>query len=215
MDNLDAIAERIRDNFTLKNAARDAALERSRTLIRHCANAIRAVHRDERELARQHLAEAREIADAVRADLAPYPDLYQAGYTQDALKEYAEANIVYALVGGEALPAPEDIGVEYAAYLNGLGEAAGELRRRCLDIIRHAHTDEAERLLAAMDDIYSLLVTVDYPDAITGGLRRTTDMVRGVTERTRGDITTSLRQYQLQEALRRYGRAAAEPDEAG
>jgi translin len=127
-----------------------------------------------------------------------------AGYTQDALKEFAEANIVYALVGDEPLPEPEAIGVEYAAYLNGLGEAAGELRRRCLDIIRHAHSDEAERLLAAMDDIYSLLVTVDYPDAITGGLRRTTDMVRGVTERTRGDITTSLRQYQLQEALRRF-----------
>ena len=160
--------------------------------------------RNERPLAAEHIAAAREIVAAIRADLAPFPDLYQAGYTQDALKEFAEANIVYALVGDEPIPEPEAIGVEYAAYLNGLGEAAGELRRRCLDIIRHAHSDEAERLLAAMDDIYSLLVTVDYPDAITGGLRRTTDMVRGVTERTRGDITTSLRQYQLQEALRRY-----------
>jgi translin len=214
MNSLDQIAERIRQNFAIKNAARDAALERSRTLIRHCANAIRAVHRDERPLAREHLAAAREITETLRADLTPFPDLYQAGYTQDALKEYAEANIVYALVGGEALPAPEDLGVDYAAYLNGLGEAAGELRRRCLDIIRHAHSDEAERLLAAMDDIYSLLVTVDYPDAITGGLRRTTDMVRGVTERTRGDLTTSLRQYQLQEALRRHERAAGSPDEA-
>jgi translin len=150
------------------------------------------------------LAEARQIVDAIRADLAPYPDLYHAGYTQDALKEYAEASIVYALVGGEPLPEPEAIGVEYAAYLNGLGEAAGELRRRCLDIIRHDHSEEAERLLGAMDDIYSLLVTVDYPDAITGGLRRTTDLVRGVTERTRGDVTTSLRQQRLQEALKEY-----------
>jgi translin len=214
MNTLDSIADRIRANFTAKNAARDAALERSRTLTRHCANAIRAVHRDERGLAQEHIALARDIAAAIRADLEPFPDLYHAGYTQDALKEFAEANIVYALVGGEPLPAPEEIGVEYAAYLNGLGEAAGELRRRCLDIIRHAHRDEAERLLAAMDDIYSLLVTVDYPDAITGGLRRTTDMVRGVTERTRGDLTTSLRQYQLQEALRRYGgQAPHEPGE--
>ena len=215
MENLDAIAERIRENFTAKNAARDGALERSRTLIRHCANAIRAVHRDERDLAREHIAEARAIAEAIRADLGAYPDLYYAGYTQDGLKEFAEANIVYALAGGEDLPAPEAIGVEYAAYLNGLGEAAGELRRRCLDIIRHGHSDEAERLLAAMDDIYSLLVTVDYPDAITGGLRRTTDMVRGVTERTRGDITTSLRQYQLQEALRRFGPTADAGDDPG
>ena len=210
MDNLDTVADRIRANFTLKNAARDAALERSRALIRHCANAIRAVHRDERPLARDHINAAREIADLIRADLSAFPDLYYAGYTQDALKEFAEANIVFALVGNEPLPEPESIGVEYAAYLNGLGEAAGELRRRCLDIIRRAHDDEAERLLAAMDDIYSLLVTVDYPDAITGGLRRTTDMVRGVTERTRGDITTSLRQYQLQEALRRFGGQSAE-----
>jgi translin len=204
MDNLDHIADRIRANFAAKNSARDTALERSRTLIRHCANAIRASHRNERDTAREHIAAAKEIADAIRADLASYPDLYHAGYTQDALKEFAEANIVYALVGSEPLPEPEAIGVEYAAYLNGLGEAAGELRRRCLDIIRHDHTEEAERLLEAMDDIYSLLVTVDYPDAITGGLRRTTDLVRGVTERTRGDITTSLRQYRLQEALRKF-----------
>jgi translin len=204
MKNLDEIADRIRANFTAKNAARDAALERSRTLIRHCANAIRATHRDERALAQEHITAAREIVAAIRADLAAFPDLYHAGYTQDALKEFAEANITYALVGNEPLPAPEALGVEYAAYLNGLGEAAGELRRRCLDIMRHAHSDEAERLLEAMDDIYSLLVTVDYPDAITGGLRRTTDLVRGVTERTRGDITTSLRQYQLQEALKAF-----------
>ncbi|MCC6189878.1 MAG: haloacid dehalogenase [Anaerolineales bacterium] len=212
MDTLDEIAERIRANFSAKNTARDGALERSRSLIRHCANAIRAVHRDERALAREHIAAAGGIAAVIRADLESFPDLYYAGYTQDALKEFAEANIVYALVGHEPLPAPEALGVEYAAYLNGLGEAAGELRRRCLDIIRHAHNDEAERLLAAMDDIYSLLVTVDYPDAITGGLRRTTDMVRGVTERTRGDITISLRQYQLQEALRRQGGQAPGAD---
>jgi translin len=204
MDNLDQIADRIRANFAAKNSARDTALERSRTLIRHCANAIRATHRNERDAAREHIAAAKEIVDAIRTDLAPYPDLYHAGYTQDALKEFAEANIVYALVGSEPLPEPEAIGVEYAAYLNGLGEAAGELRRRCLDIIRHDHSDEAERLLEAMDDIYSLLVTVDYPDAITGGLRRTTDMVRGVTERTRGDLTVSLRQQRLQEALKRF-----------
>jgi translin len=203
MQNLDQIAERIRVNFAAKNAARDTALERSRTLIRHCANSIRASHRNERLLAQEHITAARAIVDAIRADLAPYPDLYHAGYTQDALKEFAEANIVYALLGREPLPEPEAMGVEYAAYLNGLGEAAGELRRRCLDIIRHDHAEEAERLLEAMDDIYSLLVTVDYPDAITGGLRRTTDLVRGVTERTRGDLTISLRQDRLEQALRK------------
>jgi translin len=203
MQNLDSIADRIRNDFTAKSRARDTALERARTLTRHCSNAIRAAHREERAAARQHIAAGREIVEAIRADLAPYPDLYHAGYTQDALKEFAEANIVEALIADEPLPEPETLGVEYAAYLNGLGEAASEMRRRCLDIIRHDHSDEAERLLEAMDDIYALLVTMDYPDAITSGLRRTTDLVRGVTERTRGDLTMSLRQDRLERAIKK------------
>jgi translin len=172
-------------------------------LTRFCANAIRAVHRSERELAHQNLTEARTLADTLRQNLAEYPDLYYAGYTQDALKEYAEANIVDALIGGSPLPTPEDLGLEHATYLQGLAEAAGELRRRCLDILRHGHSQEAERLLAHMDDIYAVLVTMDYPDAITGGLRRLTDIVRSINERTRGDMTLSLRQAQLQDSLQR------------
>ena len=210
MQNLEAIAERIRINFAAKNAARDSAVGRSRTLIRHCSLSIRASHRDERDEARRQLEAAREIVDAIRSDLAGYPDLYHAGYTQDALKEYAEASIVFALFAGDALPEPEALGVDYAAYLNGLGEAAGELRRRVLDIIRHDHGDRAERLLEAMDEIYLLLVTMDYHDAITGGLRRTTDLVRGVTERTRGDLTLSMRQARLQDELRRLPGFASE-----
>ena len=204
MNDLETLADHLRASLEARNGARDTALQRARTMTRHCAQAIRAIHRDEREKARADIEAARAIVDQILSDLAPYPDLYHAGYTQDAMKEFAEANIVYALVGNEPLPEPEELGVEYAAYLNGLGEAAGELRRRCMDIIRHDHSDEAERLLEAMDDIYSLLVTVDYPDAITGGLRRTTDLVRGVTERTRGDITVSLRQFRLQQALREF-----------
>ena len=201
MDNLQAIGEKALAHLEEKNAARDEALQLSRTLIRHCAPAIRAVHRGERGPAEEQLAEARILVDRLKTGLAPYPDLYHAGYTQDALKEFAEANIVYALVGGEALPDPDALGVDYAAYLGGLGEAAGELRRRTLDVLRHDGIAEAERLLAAMDDIYDLLVTVDYPDAITGGLRRITDMVRGVVERTRGDLTTTHQQSALKVAL--------------
>jgi translin len=201
MDRLEAIGERILSYFERKNSARDAALQRSRTLIRHSATAIRAAHRQERELARQHLEQAKTIIDELRADLNSYPDLFHAGYTQDAFKEYAEASIVFALLVGDPLPDPDELGVEYAAYLGGLGEAVGELRRRTLDILRQAHSAEAERLLEAMDEIYGLLVMVDYPDAITGNLRRTTDLVRGLVERTRGDLTTSLQQDSLRVAL--------------
>lgn len=202
MDRLDEIGDRVRQQLEDKNAARDRALQHSRTLIRHCATAIRAVHRDDRAQAEAELDRAQALRDHLRSDLQDYPDLYHAGYTQDALKELAEARIVYALVGGEALPTPEDLQVEIAAYLGGLGEAAGELRRRVLDILRHGELEEAERLLTAMDDIYGLLVTLDFPDALTGGLRRITDMVRGVVERTRGDLTTSVQQRQLRAALK-------------
>jgi translin len=193
MEMLNTLGEEIRAALEAKNHAREEALQHSRSIIRHAALAIRAVHRNERPLALEHIHQARSEAATLRETLAPYPDLYFAGYSQDALKELAEASIVYALVGGERLPSPDELQVDAAPYLNGLGEAAGELRRHCLDIMRSGRSREAERLLAMMDDIYSLLVTLDYPDAITGNLRRTTDMVRGVTERTRGDLTLSLR----------------------
>lgn len=202
MDGLEEFGERILTYLEAKNQARDAALQRSRTLIRHCATAIRAAHRDDREQARQHLQQAQQMVATLQADLQPYPDLYHAGYSQDALKEYAEASIVFALLADEPLPDPDELGVEYAAYLAGLSEAVGELRRRTLDVLRHDQFAEAERLLSIMDDIYGLLVKVDFPDAITGKLRRLTDLVRGLVERTRGDLTTSLQQGELKAALR-------------
>jgi translin len=203
MDQLNEITERVRASFDARNSARDIALARARLLTRHCANAIRAVHRMEIEVAKQCLAEARELAYLLHSDLSNFPDLYYAGYSQDALKEYAEANITYALILNQPLPTPEELDIEYATYIQGLAETTGELRRRCLDILRSGHSDEAERLLILMDDIYTILVTMDYPDAITGGLRRLTDLARGVTERTRGDMTISLRQEQLEANLQR------------
>ena len=204
MDNLDAIAERIRHDLEAKNTVRDEALRRSRQLIRYCANTIRATHRAEFEEASELLATARRAASELAECVADYPDLYYAGYTQDALKEFAEANITYALITDEPLPDPDDLGIEYAAYLNGLGEAVGELRRYVLDIIRRGQIERGEVILAAMDDIYAVLVTIDFPDAITSRLRRTTDVVRGVLERTRGDLTMAMRQDKLREALRTF-----------
>ncbi|UYN92751.1 MAG: haloacid dehalogenase [Anaerolineales bacterium] len=201
MERLEQIAEKIRADFDAQTAARDAALGQARLLTRHCSQAIRAIHRDEHETAAAELKSAAELADALRAGLSQFPDLYFAGYTQDALKEYAEANIVNALVNKGSLPSPQDLKVESATYLQGLSEAAGELRRRCLDILRHGHSEEAERLLGQMDDIYAVLVTMDYPDAVTRGLRRLTDICRSLVERTRGDMTISLRQQRLEASL--------------
>ncbi len=200
---LDQIAEEVRAVLEAKNRARDAAIERSRMLTRHCANAIRAMHRQEWDKAQELLNTARDAMRQTLQGVAAYPDLYYAGYLQDAIKEFVEAATIFALVRGEALPGPKALDVEEATYLNGLAEAASELRRYILDILRDDRTDDVERLLARMEAIYDTLVTFDLPDAVSGGLRHRTDNLRGVLERTRGDVTLSLRQQRLQAAMDR------------
>lgn len=217
MSSLDSISDSIRAAFVTKNAARDTAISRSRELVRHCAESIRATHRREWDQAQAKLQIAQTVADELRGVVAAYPDLYYSGYTQDALKEVVEAFATYAMIRGDNLPTPESLNVDHAVYLNGLAEAATELRRFILDILRHDNAGEAgslaeaEHLLAWMDAIYEQLVTFDFPDAITGDLRRRTDVVRGVLERTRGDLTTTIQQYRLQAALKRFeGRVIGE-----
>ncbi|MFN8383912.1 MAG: haloacid dehalogenase [Anaerolineales bacterium] len=201
MHKLEKISEQIRKNFDARTAARDNALAQARQLTRACSLSIRAVHRDETDTMNTHLQEARQLADSLRASLASYPDLFYAGYTQDALKEFVEANVTCALIRSEPLQTPEELIVEPSTYLNGLAEVVGELRRRVMDILRHGYSTEVERLLGYMDEIYSVMVTMDYPDAITNGLRRQTDLARGIIEKTRGDITFSLRGEHLEQAI--------------
>lgn len=203
MHKLETIADRIRQKFDLINAKRDQALAQARQLTRACSLSIRAVHRDDREAMGIHLAEARTLADTLRQELVNYPELFYAGYTQDSLKEFVEASVTCALILNQPLQTPEELLVEEATYLNGLAEAVGELRRRTLDILRHGYSQEAERLLGYMDEIYSVLVTMDYPDAITNGLRRQTDVARGIIEKTRGDVTFSLRGEHLTRAIQK------------
>lgn len=203
MHKLESIAEGIRQHFDVRTSKRDEALKQARQLTRACSLAIRAVHRDDKEGMETNLAEAQSLADRLRDELKQYPDLFYAGYTQDSLKEFVEANVTCALILNQPLQTPEELGVEDATYLNGLAEVVGELRRRTLDILRSGYSEEAERLLGYMDEIYSVLVTMDYPDAITNGLRRQTDLARGIIEKTRGDVTFSLRGEHLTEAIRK------------
>jgi translin len=202
---LDHIAERARAFLDEKNQARERALARSREVIRSSANTIRAVHRHEFERARNLLAEARQALDQAVASVGRYGDVRHAGFIHDAQKEYAEAATVLAVLSGQPLPGPDEIGVEWPAYLNGLGEAVGELRRFLLDGLRRNDLVAGEGLLQAMDDVYDVLVTMDYPDAITGGLRRTTDVTRGILEKTRGDLTVAMRQAELEGQLHALG----------
>ena len=200
-EHLAALGEEARAALSAKFSARERALRRSRETIQHAANTIRAVHRGELEEARGLLESARMALAEIEESLHDHRDVYFAGFVQDAQKEFAEAHATLAFVSGNPLPGPEELGVGYAAYLNGLAEAIGEMRRYVLDALRRDDVSRCEELLETMDDVYTLLVTIDFPDAITRGLRRTTDSMRGVLERTRGDLTTALRQRSLERRL--------------
>jgi translin len=196
------ITEAVVRRFETIAAARDGAVGEGRQLVRLAANSVRATHRGEVEAAEALLTEARQRLTTLADGLRPFPNLYWAGYVQDAAKEVAEAAITLAVVADRPLPGPEELGVEDAAWLNALAEAASELRRQVLDKLRAGDLPRAEALLGTMDDIYAALVTVDFPDAITGGLRRTTDQLRAVLERTRGDVTLAVTQGRVERALR-------------
>jgi translin len=204
VDELNDIAQEALEALEARHRVREKALGLSRRLIRHSANTIRAIHRGEFEKAKEMLEEGRAVVGQFNTDLAGEATIYEAGYVQDALKEYAEASLTYAFIAGQPLPRPGELEIDYPAYLNGLAEAMGELRRSILDLIRGGDLEKGEELLSIMDEVYGILVTVDYPDAITRGLRRTTDMVRGVLERTRGDLTMTVRQERLEATLREF-----------
>ena len=203
-ENLDAIAEQIRKSFSAKDAAREKVLPLCRDAIRCCSQAIRAVHRQEFDRAAELLKSARNLLTEAEQAITAHSELSNTGFIRDSQKEFAEGSILLALVTGKRLPDPVELGIDAAAYLNGLGEAVGELRRYLLDGMRRGDLSRSEELLLVMDDIYNVLVTMDFPDAITGGLRRTTDMVRGVLERTRSDLTLVMRQKDLENRLEKF-----------
>lgn len=200
-DQIDNIGRSAIDYFTLKHAAREQALPRSRAAIRCCANAIRATHRQEFAVANGLIEQAATLLREMEQGLHDHLDIFHAGFVQDAQKEYAEAVTFTALAQHQPLATPGELTVSYAAYLNGLAEAVGELRRYLLDQLRRGHIENCEAYLNYMDDIYAILTTVDFPDAITGGLRRTTDAARGILEKTRGDLTAAVVQAQLQRSM--------------
>lgn len=203
MENLDKISDILRLELDNRDAAREKVLPLCREAIRYCSQSIRAIHRQQTESAIDQLQKARELIKKATTAISSYPDI-GSGMIRDAQKEYAEASITMAIVSRELIPEPASLEVDGVAYLNGMGEAVGEVRRYLLDAMRRGDLSRGEELLGAMDDIYGTLVTYDYPDSITGGLRRTTDMVRGILERTRADLTLSMQQKALEKRLESY-----------
>jgi translin len=197
-DGLGEIADSVRNYLDSKHRAREEALPLTREVIRLSANAIRAVHRGEFEAAEGLIAKGRANLDQVGQSLADHPDIFHAGFVHDSQKEFAEANCTLALIAGRPLPTPESLGVMQASYMNGLAETIGELRRHLLDSLRQGDIDHCEDALIAMGDIYDVLVTMDFPEGVTSGLRRNTDAMRAILERTRGDFTMAAVQRKLE-----------------
>jgi translin len=200
-DELNALVEPILARLDAAHQAREKGLAACRRTIRACGQAIRAVHRHQPDLVASFTAEAETALREAQSVLSPHPSVAYAGFLVDAEKEYAEAVLTAAFVAGSPLPSVADVGVEPTSWLKGLTEAASELRRHLLDRLRAGEQERAEALLLHMEDAYDVLVTIDYPDAITGGLRRAVDALRAVLERSRADVTTTVLQSRLQRAL--------------
>jgi len=204
--NLEPLAHLFQERFDAKTAARERALVAARRAIRSSANAIRAIHRLDRDTAHRLMEEARSAIEDGLAATRDHPDVAFAGFLQDAQKEYVEARVTEAIVDQGEVPGPDELGVQLAPYLNGMAEAVGEARRHILDLLRAGEVERSEAMLQAMEEIYAVLVSMDYPDAITGNLRRSTDVARSIMEKTRGDLSLSLVQRDLRDALERHAR---------
>ena len=201
LTNLSQVASDALARFTVKHEAREQTLRTSREVVRSSANAIRAIHRDELKQAQATIEKTGALVVQTRELLHEHPDLYFTAFTQDAQKEYAESCAMYSFIAKTPLLGPDDLGIEVAPYLNGLAEAASELRRYILDSLRRDEDSRCEELMELMDEVYNVMVVMDFPEALTGGLRRTTDALRAVLERTRGDLTLAMRHRRLEQRL--------------
>jgi translin len=202
-DELDVIASAVRPILDSRFAAREHAITTSRRVIRSSANAIRNLHRGETSAATELIAEARRLYESIVEATGAHPELLHVGYAHDAAKELSEASLTAAVFAGEPLPGHEDLGVDPVPYLHGLGETVGECRRRLLDELRSGNLESAERILDIMDTIVDTLASLDYPDGMTNGLRRTTDVSRSLVERSRSDLTSTVVQERLRLQIER------------
>lgn len=197
MREMSDICEGIRTRFDAMDEARERSLDASRKITRYSGDAIKAIHRGEWERADKMMVETGKLVREVNDLLKGFPEIYYAGFVGNAQTEYAEVSILYAVLHGRDIPDYVDMGVDPAAYLNGVGDAIGEIRRHILDLIRLDRAEEGEKYLDVMDEFFTEMTSFDYPDAITRGLRKKTDTARSLIERTRGDLTNALQAKKL------------------
>lgn len=197
----DNLSKSMLEGFDCKDRAREEAYRLSRKVVRLCSSSIRSVHRNDLAQAEKILSEAATDLERIRMVLKDHQDVRYAGFVDGAEQEYAEARCVYSITTRRQILTPDEVGVDSVNYLAGLGDVTGELRRYILDLIRAGRAEEGEYFLEVIEEIYYLLMLFDYPDAITRGLRRKSDLARSMLERTRGDLTNALELAKMQKAL--------------
>jgi translin len=206
IDSMEDIMERIRSRLDAIDRARESALIASRKITRNSGDSIKAIHREEWDSAEKLIEDTGVLVTEVNVILKKFPEIYYAGFVADAQTEFAEVSILYAALKNKPLPGPDELSVDYTAYLNGVGDCIGELRRHILDLIRKGRAEEGEKYLSLMDEFFTQMITFDYPDAITRGLRKKTDAARSVIERTRGDLTNALQVKDLKVSMEKMGK---------
>jgi translin len=201
MSTFEIMSKSMLASFDSKDHAREDAYRLSREVIRLSSSSIRSVHRKDLEAAERIMGEAALGLERIREVLKDHQDVRYAGFVDGAEQEYAEACSVFSITTKHKILGPDEVGVELVNYLAGLGDTCGELRRHILDLIRSGHAREGEYFLEVIEEIYYLLMLFDYPDAITRGLRRKSDLARSMLERTRGDLTNALELRKVTESL--------------
>ncbi len=189
MENLEEIGAELEAYLDEKERVREETLRVSREILKLSARTIAAMHRG--AFVDGDVLRIIDLCKQLKKDLRDHKDMWHSGAVANSLQEAAEAAIVHALLKNERLPHPDDLAVTYPAYLLGLCDAVGELRRFALTALKDGRTDDAEMYLERMDRIFAVISQYHYPKAIVP-VKVKQDQARGIIERTRGDVALSI-----------------------
>jgi len=193
--------DRIQAELLSYDKAREKLQELTRNATRLCGWAIIQVHRGNIAQATKTLNDAKESLDELQGLLSAHSELPQLGQALVAFQEYAEARLVFQMKKNGKLASLREVGTSSTAYLLGMLDFVGEMRRMTLDELRCGNADKAQKLLSTMEKVYEDLMSLDRT-SILPNFRRKLDAARRILETTRGDVAIDLRRISLEKALR-------------
>ena len=199
MSESEANLENLSSIFDKLNDIREQSLTTSREIVRECSKSIRNIHRNDEVSAKEHIENARKKLENLKSITSDVSEISYAGYVLDAEREFVEAVMFYTFEVSGYIEPFNNFNVHPSSYIQGIGDTIGEWRRKALDHLRNLDIKKAETYLAIMEEGMGTLNELDYPDALTGGLRRYADNARSIIERTRSDITNAF----INESLRK------------